>query len=112
MRMWKKYCRAGQATDDNMTHAHCMLDTEGYKNTLRICNTLLFPLKQWLHEPLSELRYTYIACLVTELENVYCAVRAVSLTFRHRAPCILGQAFRYSPENAFYIFNQQIYFII
>ena len=34
------------------------------------------------------------------------------LTFRHRASCILGQAFRYSPENAFYIFNQQIYFII
>ena len=30
------------------------------------------------------------------------------LTFRHRASCILGQAFRYSPENAFYIFNQQI----
>jgi len=23
-----------------------------------------------------------------------------------------GQAFRYSPENAFYILNQQIYFII
>ena len=23
-----------------------------------------------------------------------------------------GQAFRYSPENTFYIFNQQIYFII
>ena len=35
-----------------------------------------------------------------------------NLTFRHRASCILGQAFRYSPENAFYIFNQQIYFII
>ena len=34
------------------------------------------------------------------------------LTFRHRASCILRQAFRYSPENAFYIFNQQIYFII
>ena len=34
------------------------------------------------------------------------------LTFRHRASSILGQAFRYSPENAFYIFNQQIYFII
>ena len=30
------------------------------------------------------------------------------------APCVLyiGQAFRYSPENAFYILNQQIYFII
>ena len=34
------------------------------------------------------------------------------LTFRHHASCILGQAFRYPPENAFYIFNQQIYFII
>ena len=34
------------------------------------------------------------------------------LTFRHRASCTLGQAFHYSPENAFYIFNQQIYFII
>ena len=30
------------------------------------------------------------------------------------ASCILyiGQAYLYSPENAFYIFNQQIYFII
>jgi hypothetical protein len=35
-----------------------------------------------------------------------------SLTFRHRASFILGQAFRFSPENTFYIFNQQIYFII
>jgi len=34
------------------------------------------------------------------------------LTFRHRASCILGQAFHYSPENVFYIFNQQIYFVI
>ena len=34
------------------------------------------------------------------------------LTFTHHASCILGQAFRYSPENAFYMFNQQIYFII
>ena len=34
------------------------------------------------------------------------------LTFRHRASCILGQAFHCSLENAFYIFNQQIYFII
>ena len=35
-----------------------------------------------------------------------------SLTFRHRASCILGQAFRYSPENAFYIQSTNIYFII
>jgi len=28
-RLWdvEKYCTAGQATDDNMAHAHCMLDT-------------------------------------------------------------------------------------
>ena len=25
--MWKKYCRAGEATDDNMAHEDCMLDT-------------------------------------------------------------------------------------
>ena len=24
--MWEKYCTAGQATDDNMAHAHYMLD--------------------------------------------------------------------------------------
>jgi len=31
-----------------------------------------------------------------------------------KAPCVLyiGQAFRFYPENAYYIFNQQIYFII
>ena len=34
------------------------------------------------------------------------------LTFK--TPCVLyiGQSFRYSSENAFYVFNQQIYFII
>ena len=31
----------------------------------------------------------------------------IPLTFRHRASWILGQALHYSPENAFYIFNQQ-----
>ena len=25
--MWRKYCRARQATDDNMAHANCALDT-------------------------------------------------------------------------------------
>ena len=37
-----KYCRAGQATDDSIAHAHCMLDSSGYKHKLKICNTLLF----------------------------------------------------------------------
>ena len=38
----EKYCIAGQATEDNTAHAHCMLDTQGYKQTLRICNTYCF----------------------------------------------------------------------
>jgi hypothetical protein len=44
-RLWDtvgKYSRAGQATDDNMAHAHCMLNTQGYKPTLRICNAYCF----------------------------------------------------------------------
>jgi len=38
----------------------------------------------------------------------------VTKSINLKALCILyiGQAFHYSPENAFYIFNQQIYFII
>jgi len=42
-------------------------------------------------------------------------VRAIEVVaqINLQAPCVLyiGQAFRYTPENAFYIFNQQIYFI-
>jgi hypothetical protein len=38
----EKYFRAGQATDDNMVHALCMLDKWGYKHTLSICNTYCF----------------------------------------------------------------------
>jgi len=59
------YSRAGQATDDSMAHAHCLLDTYGYKNTHSGCAILItFPLQQWLHEGASMLGYTYIACLV------------------------------------------------
>ena len=35
----EKYFRARQATDDKMAHALCMLNAQGYKYTLRICNT-------------------------------------------------------------------------
>ena len=40
--MWKKYCRAGQVTDDIMAHAHFTLGTSGYKHTLTIRNTHYF----------------------------------------------------------------------
>jgi len=35
----EKYCRTRQAKNDDMVHAHCMMDTQGYKYTLRKCNT-------------------------------------------------------------------------
>jgi hypothetical protein len=38
----EKYCRAGQATDDNTSHAHWILGTEVYKYTLRICDNYWF----------------------------------------------------------------------
>jgi len=38
----KKYSTIGLATDGNMAHALCMLDDQGYKHTLRICNTFCF----------------------------------------------------------------------
>ena len=53
-------------------------------------------------------------CFIINLFNVDNVLLCViyQLNFRRRASCLLGQAFRYSPENAFYIFNQQIYFVI
>ena len=54
---------------------------------------------------------TYCTCSADAL-RVHQNAQSAKLTFRHRASCILGRAFHYSPENAFYIFNQQIYFII
>ena len=36
------FCRVWQTTDGNMANAHCMLDTWGYRRTLRICNTYCF----------------------------------------------------------------------
>jgi hypothetical protein len=47
--MWEKYCSLGQATDNDMAHAHCMLDTYGYKNTHTLCNIVAFLLQLWLH---------------------------------------------------------------
>ena len=59
----EKYFTAGQATDDNMAHAHCMLDTYGYQYTHTGCVIhIAYPPPQWLHERASMLRYTSAAC--------------------------------------------------
>jgi hypothetical protein len=39
----EKYCRAEQATDENMAHAHCMLGTQSFMYTFSLCNTYCFP---------------------------------------------------------------------
>jgi hypothetical protein len=61
----EKYCKAGQATDGNMAHAHCMLDNKGFRYThSEYVIFTAFPLQQLLHESASVLQYTHIACLV------------------------------------------------
>jgi len=59
----EKYCTAGEATDDNMTHALCMLYNEGYKHTQYV-TFIAFPMHQCLRKCASLLRYAHIACFV------------------------------------------------
>jgi hypothetical protein len=75
-RLWddlEKHCRAGQAADDNMAHAHCMLDTYGYKHTLRIFNTYCFSTATMVGRTRLDitLYVPYVACLVYRHFAVY-----------------------------------------
>ena len=88
----------------------------GGRKTKIILTFSLFFCQMWI-SPLRQRRYAYSPpCLINYINvpgHLFIHLGGgVPLNFRHRASCILGQAFRYSPENAFYIFNQQIYFII
>jgi hypothetical protein len=47
--MWKKYCGAGQDTDDSMVHALCLLDTKATNTPSEYVILNGFPLQQWLH---------------------------------------------------------------
>ena len=47
-----------------MAHALCVLNTEDYKHTLRICNTYCFSTATGFQESASMLSYSYISCLV------------------------------------------------
>ena len=58
------YCRAGQTKDYNTAHAHCMLDTYGYKHTLRICNTYSFSTGTTVARTRLNVMLHYITCLV------------------------------------------------
>jgi len=60
----EEYDRAGQTTDDNVKHAHCMLDTNATNTLSGYVTIIAFPLQQCLQECVSVLRYTHIACVV------------------------------------------------
>jgi hypothetical protein len=62
----EKYCRAWQATDDNiMWHMHIACWIPNDTDTHSECVILItFTHQQWLHERTSLLRYSYIACVV------------------------------------------------
>ena len=61
----EKYCRAEQATHDNITRRMriaCWMSKD--KNTpSEYVKLIAFPRQQWLHERASVLRYTSFACL-------------------------------------------------
>ena len=63
----EKYCTAGEATDDNMMHAHLTLGTEGNQHKLSEYITLtVYPLQQWLHER-ATLRYVTLRYVIRTL---------------------------------------------
>jgi hypothetical protein len=61
--IWKKYCTAGQARD-NMAHAHCMLDTQGYEYTLRLFNAECFSTSTIVAPTRLNIKDTHIVPLV------------------------------------------------
>jgi len=52
----EKYCRTGQDTDDNMTHAHCMLEPRATDTRLEYVIFIAFQRQK--------LRFSYIASLL------------------------------------------------
>jgi len=57
-----KYWTARQATDDNIVHARCMLDTEGKNTDMHSEYVIIIavPLLQWLRESASKSLNNYV----------------------------------------------------
>jgi hypothetical protein len=89
-----------------------MLDTQGYKRTLRICNMYLL----LFHGHIGNVNalhccfYTYLTCLVMETEYVWCTVRTGSLNVSQINPLkteksestVLFSSFRCPKERCFW----------
>jgi len=64
----------GNATYDNMAHAHCFLIPNATNTHTGCVIFVTFLLQQWLHEPTSMLNFTYIASLVLYMISLYHAL--------------------------------------
>jgi hypothetical protein len=77
-RLWdnvEKYCKAGQATVDNITRRMrfaCWITKATHTHSEYVI-FIAFPWQQWLHGHASMLRYTYTACLLN-----YCDIHFIS----------------------------------
>jgi hypothetical protein len=58
---WQKYCRAGQATDDNWCMLIACWIPKATNTHSEYVILIAFPLQQWLHERASMLRL-YVYC--------------------------------------------------
>jgi hypothetical protein len=54
-----------------MAHAHCVLDKEGYRYTLRLCNTYCFSAATMVARTRFTVAFirTYIACFVVNIDE-------------------------------------------
>jgi hypothetical protein len=64
--MWKKYCKTGQVTDENIIRPMCIAFwiTKTTNTHSEYVILIAFPLQLWLHRRVSMYRYIYILCLV------------------------------------------------
>jgi hypothetical protein len=69
-----KCFRAAQVTDYNMVHAHFLLNTKGYRNTLNVCNTYCFSIDNSI--------FVSIATLAASLLHLHIRIRT-SLALFH-----------------------------
>jgi hypothetical protein len=73
-RLWdnvEKYCKAGQARDDNVA---CW-KTKATNTRTQYITLIAFPLEHWLHERAWILRCTYVGCLVK-----YALAKSIQIT--------------------------------
>jgi len=87
--MWKKWqCQTGQRWQYNTAQAFCMLDKEGYRHTLRICNTYCFSTVTMVY---SIPRHCYVVRTLA-LVDVWCSFPPLS---RHSQIYLLSLKVRF-----------------